>query len=98
MPRRSRQANHAHRHRLAPDGPIQRAGSDVLYDLFSLVASDAERESMAAFIAARLRLWRSQKKALADAAEKFLGRPRARRAELAAKPDYMCVRFGRWRR
>ena len=29
------------------------------------------------------------KKALADAAEKYLAEPRARRAELAAKPDYV---------
>src|SRR6185312_10190066 len=62
---------------------------DVLYDLFSLVAADADRESMAALYCRGGFGYGDIKKALADAAEKFWAEPRARRAELAAKPDYL---------
>jgi tryptophanyl-tRNA synthetase len=59
---------------------------DVLYDLFSLVAPDAEREQMAALYRRGGFGYGEVKKALADAAEKFWAEPRARRAELAADP------------
>ncbi len=60
---------------------------DLLFDLFSLVAPDAEREAMAALYRRGGFGYGEVKKALADAAEKFLAEPRARRAELAAHPD-----------
>jgi len=62
---------------------------DVLYDLYSLVASDAEREEMAALYHRGGFGYGEVKKALADAAEKYWAKPRARRAELAARPDYV---------
>jgi tryptophanyl-tRNA synthetase len=65
-----------------PDG-------DVLYDLFSLVASDADREAMAALYRRGGFGYGEIKKALADAAEKFWAEPRARRAELAANPKHI---------
>jgi tryptophanyl-tRNA synthetase len=70
------------------DQPKEPAG-DVLYDLFSLVAPDADRESMAALYRRGGFGYGEVKKALADAAEKFWAEPRARRAELAAKPEYV---------
>jgi tryptophanyl-tRNA synthetase len=70
------------------DQPKEPAG-DVLYDLFSLVAPDSDRESMAALYRRGGFGYGEVKKALADAAEKFWAEPRARRAELAAKPDYV---------
>jgi tryptophanyl-tRNA synthetase len=60
---------------------------DVLYDLFSLVAADADREAMAALYRRGGFGYGQGKKALADAAEKFFAEPRARRMELAAKPE-----------
>jgi tryptophanyl-tRNA synthetase len=68
------------------DQPKEPAG-DVLYDLFSLVAPDADRESMAALYRRGGFGYGEVKKALADAAEKFWAEPRARRADLAAHPD-----------
>jgi len=62
---------------------------DVLYDLYSLVAPDADREVMATLYHRGGFGYGEIKKALADAAEKFWEEPRARRAELAAKPDYV---------
>jgi tryptophanyl-tRNA synthetase len=59
---------------------------DVLYDLFSLVAPEADREAMAALYRRGGFGYGEVKKALADAAEKFWAEPRARRAELAANP------------
>ena len=59
---------------------------DVLYDLFSLVAPEADREAMAALYRRGGFGYGEVKKALADAAEKFWSEPRARRAELAADP------------
>ncbi len=63
-----------------PDG-------DVLYDLLSLVASDAQRDEMAALYRRGGFGYGEVKKALAEAAEKFFAEARARYAELAAKPD-----------
>lgn len=60
---------------------------DVLFDLYSLVASDADREAMAALYHKGGFGYGEVKKALADAAEKFWAEPRARRRELAAKPE-----------
>jgi tryptophanyl-tRNA synthetase len=70
------------------DQPKEPAG-DILYDLYSLVASDAERENMAALYRRGGFGYGEIKKALADAAEKYFAEPRARRAELAAKPYYV---------
>jgi tryptophanyl-tRNA synthetase len=70
------------------DQPKEPAG-DVLYDLFSLVAPEADREQMAALYRRGGFGYGEIKKALADAAEQFFAEPRARRAELAAKPDYV---------
>jgi tryptophanyl-tRNA synthetase len=70
------------------DQPKEPAG-DILYDLLSLVASDAERESMATLYRKGGFGYGEVKKALADAAEKYWAEPRARRAELAAKPEYV---------
>ena len=60
---------------------------DVVYDLFVHVAPDADREAMAALYRKGGFGYGEVKKGLADAAEKFWAEPRARRAELAAKPD-----------
>jgi tryptophanyl-tRNA synthetase len=68
--------------------PKEPAG-DVLYDLYSLVATESQREEMAALYRRGGFGYGDIKKALADAAEKFFAEPRARRAELAAKPDYV---------
>ena len=68
------------------DQPKEPAG-DVLYDLYSLVASETDRESMAALYRRGGFGYGEVKKALADAAEKFWAEPRARRAELAAHPE-----------
>lgn len=68
------------------DQPKEPAG-DVLYDLFSLVAPEADREAMAALYCRGGFGYGEVKKALADAAEKFWAEPRARRAELATKRD-----------
>ena len=67
------------------EAPKEPAG-DVLYDLYSLVASEPEREEMGALYRRGGFGYGEVKKALADAAEKFLAEPRARRAELAANP------------
>jgi len=70
------------------DQPKEPAG-DVLYDLYSLVATEPQREEIAALYRRGGFGYGDIKKALADAAEKFWAEPRARRAELAAKPDYV---------
>jgi tryptophanyl-tRNA synthetase len=62
-----------------PDG-------DHLFQLYSLVATDAERNDMAAMYRRGGFGYGDVKKALADAAERFFAEPRARRAELAANP------------
>src|SRR5262245_24883783 len=68
------------------DQPKEPRG-DVLFDLYSLVATDAERNDMAALYGRGGFGYGEVKKALADAAERFFAEPRARRAELAQKPD-----------
>jgi tryptophanyl-tRNA synthetase len=68
------------------DQPKEPAG-DVLFDLFSLVAPEADREAMAALYRRGGFGYGEIKKSLADAAEKFWAEPRARRAELASHPD-----------
>ena len=70
------------------DQPKEPAG-DVLYDLFSLVASEADRDAMAALYHRGNFGYGEIKKALTDAAENFWAEPRARRAELAATPEYV---------
>jgi tryptophanyl-tRNA synthetase len=60
---------------------------DHLFQLFSLVASDAEREEMAALYRRGGFGYGEIKKALADAAERYFAEPRAKRIELAAQPD-----------
>jgi tryptophanyl-tRNA synthetase len=69
-----------------PMDEAKEPAGDVLYDLFSLVARDADREAMAALYRRGGFGYGEVKKALADAAEKFFAEPRARRAELAANP------------
>jgi tryptophanyl-tRNA synthetase len=61
--------------------------SDHLFQLYSLFASDKDRESMAAMYRRGGFGYGEVKKALADEAEKFFAEPRARRAELASRPD-----------
>src|SRR3954471_21487770 len=68
------------------DQPKEPAG-DVLYDLYSLVATDSEREAIAAMYRRGGFGYGEIKKALADAAEKFFAEPRSRRADLAAHPE-----------
>jgi tryptophanyl-tRNA synthetase len=75
------------------DQPKEPAG-DVLFDLFSLVAAEPQKEEMAALYRRGGFGYGEIKKALADAAEKFWAEPRARRAELAAKPDYVTQVLG----
>jgi tryptophanyl-tRNA synthetase len=70
------------------DQPKEPAG-DVLYDLYSLVASESEREAMAGLYRRGGFGYGEVKKALADAAENFFSEPRARRAELAANPKHI---------
>jgi tryptophanyl-tRNA synthetase len=60
---------------------------DHLYQLYSLVATDAERTEMAALYRRGGFGYGEIKKALADAAERFFGPARARRAELEAHPE-----------
>jgi tryptophanyl-tRNA synthetase len=61
--------------------------TDHLFQLFSLVATDAEREEMTALYRRGGFGYGEVKKALADAAERFFAEPRARRADLAANPN-----------
>jgi tryptophanyl-tRNA synthetase len=67
------------------DQPKEPAG-DVLYDLYSLVAPDADRENMTTLYRRGGFGYGEIKKALADAAENYFAEPRARRAQLAADP------------
>jgi len=60
--------------------------SDHLYQLYSLFATEAEREAMAAMYRRGGFGYGDVKKALADAAERYFGEARARREELAAHP------------
>ncbi len=61
--------------------------TDHLFQLFSLVATQAERNEMAALYHRGGFGYGEVKKALADSAERFFAEPRARRAELAAQPE-----------
>ena len=60
---------------------------DHLFQLYSLVALDDEREAMAAMYRRGGFGYGDVKKALADAAERFFAEARARRAGLAAQPN-----------
>jgi tryptophanyl-tRNA synthetase len=60
---------------------------DVLYDLYSLVSGDVDREAMAELYCRGGFGYGEVKKALADAAERFFAEPRARRADLSARPE-----------
>jgi tryptophanyl-tRNA synthetase len=57
---------------------------DHLFQLYSLMASDAERDQMAALYRRGGFGYGEVKKALADLAERYFAEPRARRAELEA--------------
>jgi tryptophanyl-tRNA synthetase len=70
-----------------PMDQAKEPAGDVLFDLYSLVATDAERHDMAALYRRGGFGYGEVKKALADAAERFFAEPRARRAELSQKPD-----------
>jgi tryptophanyl-tRNA synthetase len=59
---------------------------DHLFQLYSLVATDAERIEMAGLYRRGGFGYGEVKKALADAAERYFAEPRARREELAAEP------------
>jgi tryptophanyl-tRNA synthetase len=72
-----------------PMDQAKEPAGDVLYDLYSLVATDTEREEMAALYRRGGFGYGEIKKALADAAERYFAEARARRAELAAKPHYI---------
>lgn len=61
--------------------------TDHLFQLYSLVANDAERSDMAALYRRGGFGYGEVKKALADAAERYFAEPRARRQELAANPQ-----------
>jgi tryptophanyl-tRNA synthetase len=60
---------------------------DHLFQLYSLVATPAEIESMAALYRRGGFGYGEVKKALADAAERFFGEARSRREELAGNPE-----------
>ncbi|HEY2827837.1 MAG TPA: tryptophan--tRNA ligase, partial [Pirellulales bacterium] len=61
--------------------------TDHLFQLFSLVATDPQREEMAALYRKGGFGYGEVKKALADAAEQYFAEPRAKRAEFAAHPN-----------
>ncbi len=61
--------------------------TDHLYELYSLLAGESDVVAMAELYRRGGFGYGEVKKALADAAESFFAEPRARRAELAAKPD-----------
>lgn len=61
--------------------------TDVLYLLYSLVASDSEREAMAAKYRAGGFGYGEVKKALAEAAEQYFAEARAQRDDWASRPD-----------
>jgi tryptophanyl-tRNA synthetase len=64
--------------------------ADHLFQLYSLFATEAEREEMAALYRRGGFGYGQVKSALADAADRFFGPAREKRAELAANPE--CVR------
>jgi tryptophanyl-tRNA synthetase len=70
-----------------PMDEAKEPAGDVLYDLYSLVASETDRDAMATLYRRGGFGYGEVKKALADAAEKFFAEPRARRDELAGRPE-----------
>ncbi len=62
---------------------------DVLFDLYSLLVDGQQREAMAATYRRGGFGYGEVKKALAAAAEEFFAESRARRAELAARPEFV---------
>jgi tryptophanyl-tRNA synthetase len=62
-------------------------GGDVLFDLYKLVANEAQVAEMGALYARGGFGYGEVKKALADAAEAFYASARDRRATWAARPD-----------
>lgn len=68
------------------DQPKEPEG-DHLFQLYSLFASDAERNEMAALYRRGGFGYGEIKQALAEVAERFLAEPRRRRAELQSRPD-----------
>jgi tryptophanyl-tRNA synthetase len=70
------------------DQPKNPAG-DVLFQLYSLVATAPEREEMAALYRRGGFGYGDVKKALAAAAERYFDEPRARRKELLARPQWV---------
>lgn len=62
-------------------------GTDHLFQLYSLVAAQTERDQMAAVYRRGGFGYGEVKKALADAAERYFAEARTRRAELAANPQ-----------
>jgi tryptophanyl-tRNA synthetase len=63
--------------------------SDHLFQLFSLVATDAERAEMVALYRRGGFGYGEVKKALADAAERYFAESRAKRAEFAGRPEHV---------
>jgi tryptophanyl-tRNA synthetase len=61
--------------------------TDHLFQLYSLVATHSEREEMAALYRRGGFGYGEVKKALADAGERYFSEARARRAELATRPE-----------
>jgi tryptophanyl-tRNA synthetase len=68
------------------DEPKEPAG-DVLFDLFSLVASESDRDEMAALYRRGGFGYGDVKKKLASAAEQFFAEARARRTDWESRPD-----------
>jgi tryptophanyl-tRNA synthetase len=68
------------------DEPKEPAG-DVLFDLFSLVASESDRDEMAALYRRGGFGYGDVKKKLASAAEQFFAEARARRIDWESRPD-----------
>lgn len=69
------------------EAPKPDYADDHLYQLYSLFASDAERDAMAALYQRGGFGYGEVKKALADLAEKYFAPARERRAELEANPQ-----------
>jgi len=63
--------------------------TDHLFQLYSLLANEKERESMAALYRRGGFGYGEVKKALADVAERYFAEARSRRAELAATPEHV---------
>lgn len=70
-----------------PMEQVKEPESDHLFQLYSLFASESEREEMAALYRRGGFGYGQVKQALADVADRFLSGPRERRAALAAQPE-----------